>query len=87
VEFGLVKENESIKIYGAGILSSIGETDYCLSDEATLVPFNLSEILQTPYIKDKYQEKYFVLESMEQLTEAAKQLEGEVRKLTKVVAV
>jgi phenylalanine-4-hydroxylase len=83
VEFGLVKENGDIKIYGAGILSSIGETDYCLSDEATRVPFDLKEILQTPYIKDKYQEKYFVLESMEQLTEAGEKLEHEIKALFK----
>jgi phenylalanine-4-hydroxylase len=87
VEFGLVKEDGEIKIYGAGILSSIGETDYCLSDEATRVPFDLKEILQTPYIKDKYQEKYFVLESMEQLREAGEQLEQAIKALFKEVTV
>jgi phenylalanine-4-hydroxylase len=75
IEFGLVKENDELKIYGAGILSSIGETDYCLSAKATRVPFNLETILSTPYIKDKYQEQYFVLESMEQLRDIHYQLE------------
>ncbi|MDB5199209.1 MAG: phenylalanine-4-hydroxylase [Chitinophagaceae bacterium] len=70
IEFGLVKENRELKIYGAGILSSTGETAYCLSGKAILVPFRVQEILDTPYIKDTYQSKYFVLESMEQLDDA-----------------
>lgn len=75
IEFGLVKENNQVKIYGAGILSSIGETDYCLSDQATLVPFDLPTILQTPYIKDNFQAQYFVLEGMDQMAEAVAQLD------------
>ena len=78
IEFGLVKENDELKIYGAGILSSIGETSYCLSEKATLVPFDLEQILQTPYIKDSFQEKYFVLESMKQLKDILSELEFEL---------
>lgn len=84
IEFGLVKENGHLKIYGAGILSSIGETDYCLSGEATRVPFDLETVLNTPYIKDKYQEQYFVLESMDQLREVFWQLK---EKCTKKAAI
>lgn len=67
VEFGLVNEGNEIKIYGAGILSSIGETDFCLSEKAKRVPFDLARILATPYIKDSFQEQYFVLDSMDEL--------------------
>ena len=67
IEFGLVQEGTKCKIYGAGILSSIGESAYCLSDLANRKPFHLEEVLNTPYIKDKYQEQYFVLYSMTQL--------------------
>jgi phenylalanine-4-hydroxylase len=66
IEFGLVKEGWHTKIYGAGILSSIGETQFVLSPKANRVPFDLYQILQTPYIKDKFQEQYFVLESLGQ---------------------
>jgi phenylalanine-4-hydroxylase len=75
IEFGLVMEDDELKIFGAGILSSIGETDYCLSDAATRVPFNLETVLATPYIKDKYQEQYFILDSMQQLKSIQKELE------------
>ena len=67
VEFGLIKESEEIKIYGAGILSSAGESLYSLSDEATHVPYDPAVIMDTPYIKDKYQAQYFVIDSYEQL--------------------
>lgn len=74
IEFGLVKENGAVKIYGAGILSSIGETSYSLSTEAKHVPFDLQTIIQTPYIKDNYQAQYFVLENMDQLAQAVTEL-------------
>ncbi|MES2329916.1 MAG: phenylalanine-4-hydroxylase [Bacteroidota bacterium] len=74
VEFGLVKEGNDIKIYGAGILSSIGETDFCLSDKATRVPFDLIRILQTPYTKDSFQQQYFVLDSIDELKGIGAQL-------------
>lgn len=75
VEFGLIKEKNAIKIYGAGILSSLGESVYCLSDAAQYLPFNVSTIFSYPYIKDKYQEQYFVIDSYDQLFESIKTIE------------
>ncbi len=69
IEFGLVQEQDEIKIYGAGLLSSIAETKFCLSAEANRIPFNLEQVLNTPYIKDEFQQQYFVLQSLEQLTQ------------------
>jgi phenylalanine-4-hydroxylase len=74
IEFGLVKENDAVKIYGAGILSSIGETSYSISTEAKHVPFDLRTIIETPYIKDNYQAQYFLLENMDQLAIAVTEL-------------
>ena len=67
IEFGLVKGNAGLKIYGAGILSSIGETDFCLSEKANRMPFDIETIIAKPVIKDKFQDCYFVLDSMRQL--------------------
>lgn len=67
IEFGLIKEADSIKIYGAGILSSPGESVYSLSEEPIHHAFDLDKILETPYIKDKFQSQYFIAESYEQL--------------------
>jgi phenylalanine-4-hydroxylase len=76
IEFGLIRENGQLKIYGAGILSSIGETTYALSDIPRHVSFDIRAILDTPYIKDNYQQQYFVLENISQLKEALPVLEN-----------
>jgi phenylalanine-4-hydroxylase len=79
IEFGLVKENTQIKIYGAGILSSIGETQFVMSKDANQQPFNLKIILDTPYIKDRFQDQYFVLDSLGQLKGIVKELDHFLR--------
>lgn len=75
IEFGLVKENDKLKIYGAGILSSIAETQFCFSKKATLKPFDLEKIITTPYIKDSFQQQYFVLKSFNDLEKGIEKLE------------
>jgi phenylalanine-4-hydroxylase len=70
IEFGLIEQQGELKIYGSGILSSIGETAFAMSPESKKVPFDIETILDTPYIKDKFQEKYFVIESMDTLANA-----------------
>nr|WP_293839540.1 phenylalanine 4-monooxygenase [uncultured Arsenicibacter sp.] len=68
VEFGLIQEPEGLRIYGGGILSSPGETTYSLYDPAPCrSSYAVSTLLTTPYIIDRYQERYFVVESYGQL--------------------
>ncbi len=75
VEFGLIAEAEGLRIYGAGILSSAGETAFCLSETPTQRPFDVPTILATPYVKDRMQDTYFVIESYEQLAACIPALE------------
>jgi phenylalanine-4-hydroxylase len=67
IEFGLIREGEQTKIFGAGILSSKGESLYCLGPEPRRVPYDVRDILRTPYIKEHYQAQYWVLDSFGQL--------------------
>ncbi len=67
VEFGLIKENEVLKIYGAGILSSYGETKFSVSNEPTHFPFDAEIIMNTSFENDKIQDKYFVISSLDEL--------------------
>jgi phenylalanine-4-hydroxylase len=77
IEFGLIEETGILKIYGAGILSSSGETYYSVhSHEPKRVPYNVAQILNTPYIKDKFQEQYFVIGSYKQLFDSLSELNG-----------
>ncbi len=83
VEFGLIREEGLIKIYGAGILSSTGESDYCLRDEVPRLQFDVRKMLSTSYIKEKFQEKYFLIDRFEQLNDSLPQIEKELLELEK----
>ncbi|MBB1270652.1 phenylalanine 4-monooxygenase [Shewanella sp. SR44-3] len=72
IEFGLVQgKGEPLNIYGGGILSSPGETLYALSDAPERKPFDLLEVLRTPYRIDIMQPVYYVIESVDYLDEIA----------------
>lgn len=73
VEFGLIREPEGLRIYGAGILSSKGESIHCLESAApNRIGFDMARIMQTRYRIDSYQKTYFVIDSYEQLMEATR---------------
>ena len=42
VEYGLIGTVENPKIYGAGLLSSIGESAWCMTDEVMKIPYDIS---------------------------------------------
>jgi len=44
IEFGMCKEGDDLKAYGAGILSSMGELEYCVTDKPKHFPFDTTEI-------------------------------------------
>lgn len=76
VEFGLIKEDGELKIYGGGILSSSGESEYSLhSNVPERVPYNIVEIIATDVKIDEYQKKYFVINSYKQLYQSLPQFE------------
>jgi phenylalanine-4-hydroxylase len=47
VEYGLIGTVENPKIYGAGLLSSIGESAYCMTDQVTKKPYDISAAYQS----------------------------------------
>jgi phenylalanine-4-hydroxylase len=75
VEFGLIIENEKKKIYGAGIISSHGETKYCMGQEPLKVPFDVENVFLSAFRMDTFQQKYFVIRSFEQLYHSIDEME------------
>jgi phenylalanine-4-hydroxylase len=70
IEFGLIAAPGGLRIFGAGLMSSPGETLFCLEDtSANRVRFNLSRVMRTRYCINDYQQTYFVIDSFEQLLE------------------
>ena len=47
VEYGLVGTVEDHKLYGAGLLSSIGESAWCLKDEVKKIPYSIEAAYQS----------------------------------------
>ncbi|XP_034382048.1 phenylalanine-4-hydroxylase [Cyclopterus lumpus] len=69
VEFGLCKQGSEIKAYGAGLLSSFGELQYCLSDKPKILPFDPAKTSLQKYPITEFQPVYFVAESFEDAKE------------------
>ncbi len=70
VEFGLIRTQEGLRIFGAGILSSPAETLFSLEDSSpNRIAFGLERVMRTKYIIDDFQQTYFVIESFEKLLE------------------
>lgn len=66
IEFGICKENGQHKAYGAGLMSSVGELAYCVSDEPKFYPLDPYEIGQNhtdDLVVSSIQPHYFVAES------------------------
>ena len=73
VEFGLIRQNGALRIYGSGIVSSKGESIHCLESPApNRIGFDMKRIMRTRYRIDTYQKTYFVIDSFEQLMEATR---------------
>jgi phenylalanine-4-hydroxylase len=73
VEFGLIATDEGLRIYGSGILSSAGESVYCLKDSHPhRLRFDLRRVMRTQYHIDRYQETYFVIDDFAQLFAATR---------------
>ena len=66
VEFGLAREAGELKILGAGLASSFGESHFSLeSEQVERLPFSVSQAVNTPYRHDAFQPRYLVSESLE----------------------
>lgn len=87
LEFGLIKEKNQLRIYGAGICSSVGETKHSLSTASEKIPFDVLRILKTPFQNDRMQDKYFVIDSFEQLFHSLHEIETELEKMLEDVKV
>jgi phenylalanine-4-hydroxylase len=68
VEFGLIRDGHGLKLYGAGIVSSYGESIFALDDPSpNRIGFDLKRLMRTKYRIDVYQQTNFVIDSFEDL--------------------
>jgi len=70
VEFGLIKQANEMRIYGAGVLSSPGETVFSLENSSpNRLGFDFERVMRTNYRVDDFQQTYFVIDDFKQLFE------------------
>jgi phenylalanine-4-hydroxylase len=74
IEFGLIEEDGRTKIFGAGILSSMGEIPFSLSGQVERRPFVTDEVIATDYDPSRMQELLFVIPSFQFLRREVEQL-------------
>lgn len=66
-EFGLIYENEALKVWGAGILSSKNEMAWSMSNQSKKSPFRWDRAGSMSYRIDQMQPLYFVLDDWSDL--------------------
>ena len=67
IEFGLLKSGSKHKIYGAGIISSKGESENAMAKSSTKENYNVKKIMNHDFRTDVIQDTYYVIESFDQL--------------------
>jgi phenylalanine-4-hydroxylase len=79
VEFGLIREQGKVKVYGSGVISSHGECTNVIEGGCELRHFSLDEVLATPVKVDRIHSRLFVIESFNQIYEAMHEAEKRVQ--------
>jgi phenylalanine-4-hydroxylase len=80
VEFGVIRQNGVIKLYGSGLISSHGESNYVIEGAKSghgpeIRDFNLDQVLNQEFLVSEMQKVLYAVESFEQIYEAAQQAE------------
>lgn len=65
IEFGLIHEDNRTKLFGAGIISSFGETNHVFNDNVEIRKFTIENLLLTPFRNNAVQQLYFEAKNAE----------------------
>ncbi len=75
VEFGLIRQDGEIKVYGSGVISSHRECTNVIDGGCEVRDFSLDEVLATPVKVDEIQKRLFAIKSFDQIYEAVREAE------------
>jgi phenylalanine-4-hydroxylase len=78
VEFGLIREQGKVKVYGSGVISSQSECTNVIEGGCEVREFNLDEVLGTSVRVDQIHHRLFAIESFDEIYEAMHQAEARV---------
>jgi phenylalanine-4-hydroxylase len=76
IEFGLMRNDDGLKVYGSGLLSSYGEIAHAVdSPEVQRYPIQLEWVINQYFEIDHYQPLLFIVDSFDHLFELVGELE------------
>jgi phenylalanine-4-hydroxylase len=76
IEFGLMKGRGKSQIYGAGIISSFGETNHVFEDNIEVIDFDIEKIIFNHFVNSEIQMRYFLLNDFDQLYNSIGELQS-----------
>ncbi|MEO5936425.1 MAG: phenylalanine 4-monooxygenase, partial [Terriglobales bacterium] len=79
VEFGLIRQQDGMKVYGSGLISSMADCANALSPTCERKSFSLDKVLRQPFAIDQLQPVLYVVESVAQLFDAVAELKARMR--------
>ncbi len=66
-EFGLIRQNGELKVFGTGLLSSIGEIENVMSKKVSIMPFTIENVLNYDKAIYSFNEALFAFDSLTDL--------------------
>jgi phenylalanine-4-hydroxylase len=75
VEFGVIRQQDGIKVYGSGLISSYGECRNVMDGRCAIHDFTLDEVLNTPVKVNELHKLLFAVGSFDQIYEAMHEAE------------
>lgn len=76
VEFGLIRQDGAVKVYGSGLISSHGECSRVLEGGCEVKDFDLDAVMNQEFQTSEMQPVLYAVESFDQIYEAAKRAES-----------
>lgn len=76
-EYGLIGNLDNPKIFGAGLLSSVGESKWCLSDEVRKIPLSV-DCIKTGYDITEPQPQLFVASDFKDLSRVLEEMASQM---------
>ncbi|XP_035218188.1 tryptophan 5-hydroxylase 1-like [Stegodyphus dumicola] len=80
VEFGLCKQGGEMRVYGAGLLSSVAELQHALSPAAEVLPFEPERTCQQIPLITTFQDLYFYTDSFEEAKEKMREFASTIKR-------
>lgn len=76
VEFGLMKGEAHTEIYGAGIVSSFGESNHIYNDPIEVLSYDIEAVIHNHFVHSEIQMRYYEIGTFEDLYHSLDRLEA-----------